>query len=245
MRRFLGPLIVIAVLAGIFALVATDLLSGGFADEFDELSDRTTDEALTLLDESEGFANVQVFDVLADGSLEPEADGRAAEAWDIWLKLAGADSVASMMTQYRVGEAPQSPTLAYVYQDQGIRQFTLALNLSAADDDVQLVSTLVHEWSHVVSLSVDQFEPDSLDGDGAGCETLALVHGCLTQDSYLWNFYESYWSDYAKHTEPESYSVVIAEEFFAEHQDDFVSAYAATNVLEDFAETFTVFVIAN
>ena len=31
--------------------------------------------------------------------------------------------------------------------------------------------------------------------------------------------------------------------FYAEHEDDFVSDYAATNVIEDFAESFMVYVI--
>lgn len=245
MRRFLGPLIVIAILGGIFALVASDLLSGGFAEEFDELTDRTTDEVLTRLDEDEGFTDVQVFDVQADGSLDPAATGRAAEVWELWLDLAGASNVAATITQYRVGEAPTSSALAYVYQDRGIRQFTLAVNLAATDEDDILLSTLVHEWSHVVSLGVNQFEPSSLEGDVAGCATIPLVQGCLTEQSYLWQFYAEFWTAYPKHPDVENRSPVTAEAFYAENTDDFVSGYAATNLSEDFAESFTAFVAAS
>ncbi len=245
MRRFLGPLIVIAVIAGIFLFVANDLLSGGFADEFDELSDRTTDDVLTVLDDDEGFSDVQVFDVLADASLEPQAEGLAAEAWQLWVRLAGEENVAQLVTQYRAGEAPQSSALAYVFQDPGIRQFTLAVNLSAADDEAQLVSTLVHEWSHVLSLEVEQFDESSLEGDVADCATLVLTQGCLTDESYLWQFYDEFWAGYSKHPDVHNDSPVLAEDFFTTHSADFVSEYAATNPLEDFAESVTVFVVAN
>jgi len=245
MRRVVGPLIVVAILAGIFALVANDLMSGGFADEFDELTDRTTDEVLTRLDEDEGFNDLQVFDVQADGSLDPQPTGTAADVWELWVRLAGADSVGERMTRYRVGEAPQSTALAYVYQDPGIRQFTLLVNLSTVEDDALLVSTLVHEWSHVVSLGVDQFEAESLEGEVAGCGTLVLAPGCLTPQSYLWQFYDEFWGDYRKHPDVANRSPVTAQAFYDEHPGDFVSGYAATNPAEDFAESFTAFVVVD
>ncbi len=35
----------------------------------------------------------------------------------------------------------------------------------------------------------------------------------------------------------------ITDAFYTEHEEDFVSAYAATNVVEDFAESFMLFVL--
>lgn len=186
----------------------------------------------------EDFGEVQVFDVLADGTLEPAASGVAAEVWDQFVRLVGADVVADSIIQYRAGDAPSSDTLAYVYQDLDPQYWTLAVNLATADDPQLLVATLIHEYAHVFS-----FDDDDFDRKATSCATLDLVEGCAAADSYLYVFYDRFWTGYDDAVDVENLDGDAAWEFYLAHEDDFVSDYAATNLGEDFAESFMTFVI--
>lgn len=242
MRRLLAPFLIAIAVIGLFAFVAYDTFSGGLSAGLDDIDDSITDSELSTLEEFDGFDDAQVFDVLDDASLDPEPDGLAADIWNTWVQLAGADAVAATVTQYRVIESESSPLLAYVYNEANRQRFTLAVNLAAASDDVLLLSTLVHEWSHVVSLTTDQFELDTAFGDPTLCATIQLLEGCALPEAYLWQFYERFWAGYGKHPDIQNQAPAIAAEFYRANEGDFVSEYAATNLLEDFAESFTYFV---
>jgi len=241
-RRFLAPLIIALAVVALFAFIAYDTFSGGLSAGLDDIDDSITDAELSTLEEFDGFDDAQVFDVLDDASLDPAPEGLTAEIWNTWVQLAGAEAVAATMTQYRVIESESSSLLAYVYNESDRQRFTLAVNLAAASDDVLLLSTLVHEWSHVFSLTSDQFEPETAFADPALCATIQLLEGCALPEAYLWQFYERFWTAYSKHPDIMNQAPAIAADFYAANAGDFVSEYAATNLLEDFAESFTYFV---
>ncbi|UYN84414.1 MAG: NADH:ubiquinone oxidoreductase subunit 4 (chain M) [Microcella sp.] len=184
------------------------------------------------------FGEVQVFDVLADGSLEPAATGVAAEVWNQFVRIVGADVAGEVIIQYRAGDAPRSDTLAYVYQDQNPRYWTLAVNLATADDPQLLVATLIHEYAHVFS-----FDHADFDRKAPSCDTLDLFEGCAADDSYLYEFYVAFWAGYPDAVDVENTDPDAAWRFYLAYEDDFVSDYAATNLGEDFAESFMTFVI--
>ncbi len=186
----------------------------------------------------EDFGEMQVYDVLADGTLEPAASGVAAEVWEQFVRMVGADVAGDSIIQYRAGEAPSSDTLAYVYQDLNPQYWTLAVNLATADDPQLLVATLIHEYAHVFS-----FDDDDFDRKAAVCDTLDLFEGCAATDSYLFEFYETFWSSYTDAVDVENLDADAAWKFYLNNEDDFVSDYAATNLGEDFAESFMTFVI--
>lgn len=186
----------------------------------------------------EDFGEVVVYDVLDDGSLDPKPEGVTAEVWDLWIRLVGADAAASSISQFRVGDSDTSDTLAYVYQDTNPQFFTLAVNLATADDEQLMVATLVHEYAHVFS-----FGPTEFERKVESCDTFETIEGCALADSYLYAFYEAFWADYTDRPDLENVDPDIAWEFYLAHEEDFVSDYAATNLGEDFAESFMTFVI--
>lgn len=232
--------IVVAALIGL-VVVTTGLLlpfSSPVADDGGGTSEgTTTDRPGTEADDD--FGTVDVYTVLDDGSLDPAATGLAGEVWDTFTRITTLDFAAEVMTQYRVGDAPGSDTLAYVYQDDDPSYWVLADNLATSDDPSQLVATLVHEYGHILTLGLDEVDPTV-----TSCSTLELDEGCANGDSELQRFQERFWAGYGDDA-PDAANVddTLAYDFYLAHEEDFVSDYAATNVVEDIAESFMTFVL--
>lgn len=186
----------------------------------------------------EDFGTVEVYDVTASGELDPAATGEAAEVWDLYVDMVGADQVAASILQFKVGDAPDSDTLAYVFQDRDPQYWSLVVNLALLDDPELLAGTLVHEHAHVFSYAESQFEARP-----ASCETFEVVEGCVRPEAYLWAFYDRFWAGYDEHPDLENIDADVAYDFYLQHEDDFVSDYAATNIGEDFAESFMTYVL--
>lgn len=191
------------------------------------------------LDEDEDLGSVEVYEVSADAELSPEPNEAAAHVWNLWLQIVTPEVAGAVILDFRVGDAEDSSTMAYVLQSEDPTLWTLAANLAFASEDDLLISTLVHEYAHILSLSPDQVDPDAQT-----CDTLQLDEGCALPDSAIYEFYEQFWRDYGDDApDPTNADSDVADAFYADHEDDFVSDYAATNVVEDFAETFMTFVI--
>lgn len=190
------------------------------------------------LEADEDFGTVEVYDVLEDGTLSPAASGVTEEVWALFVELVGADTAGSSILQFKAGDAPDSDTLAYVVQDRDPQYWTLVVNLATADDPELLVATLVHEYAHVFSYAPSQF-----DAKADACPTFEVIEGCVEPDAYLWAFYDTFWARYAEHPDLENVDADIAYEFYLANEEDFVSDYAATNIGEDFAESFMTFVL--
>ena len=71
-----------------------------------------------------------------------------------------------------------------------------------------------------------------------------LDEGCAHGDSVLLAFQQQFWAPYGD-AAPDlaNTDADLAWEFYLAHEDDFVSDYAATNAIEDAAETFMTFVL--
>lgn len=190
--------------------------------------------------ESSGdFAVTGTYALQADGSLDPEPEGRAREVWDDFVRVATPAFVASDITGYRTGDDPNSDTLAYVTSDEDDpTKWVFAANLAYADDPELLLSTIVHEYAHLLSLGIDDVDPDATE-----CDTEWSGAGCLLPDSDLERFAQRFWTGYDDAPARDNVDSDVAGEFYAAHEGDFVSDYAATNASEDFAETFATYVL--
>ena len=195
------------------------------------------DGSITIEDDPD-FGTVEVYSVLDDGSLDPAASGLTATVWETFTRVATVDFAAEVMTQYRVGDSAESDTLAYVYQEDDPDYWVLATNLATSEDTEQLIATLIHEYAHILTLDTTQLEPGA-----SSCPTLELDEGCLYEDSVLQAFTKRFWSSYEDAPVSANADSDVAYEFYLEHEDDFVSDYAATNVVEDVAESFMTFVL--
>ena len=213
-------------------------LGGCAAFEFALGTDDQSIASRPATEEDDDFGTVEIYSVLDDGTLDPQADGLTAEVWDTFTRVATIDFAAEVMTQYRVGDAPDSDTLAYVYQEDDPNYWVLAANLATSEDQTQLIATLIHEYGHILTLGLDEVSPAD------SCSTLELDEGCAFEESMLQAFNQQFWVAYGDAApEPSNQDGDVAYDFYLAHEDDFVSDYAATNVVEDIAETFMTFVL--
>lgn len=245
MTRIIATLVAIFVGLAVFSGAAVVLITPVAVQFVTTALERVAEEPVeradgpqTPTENDDDFGEVHVFTVLADASLEPAATGVAAEVWSQFVRMVGTDVAGASIIQYRAGDAPQSDTLAYVFQDQNPRHWTLAVNLATADDPQLLIATLIHEYAHVFS-----FDHADFDRKAPSCDTLDLFEGCAAEDSYLYQFYVAFWQGYTDAVDVENTDPDDAWQFYLAYEDHFVSDYAATNLGEDFAESFMTFVI--
>jgi len=187
----------------------------------------------------EDWGEVAVYTVNPDGSLDPEPSGLAAQVWDIFERIATPEFAAEVIYEYRVGDSPSSGTLAYVERGSEPGYWALADNLATSSDTPYLISTLIHEYAHLLLWSPEQFE------FADECDRLAFSDGtCALPDAILQDFYERFWVIYGSRAPgPDNDDEDLASRFYSTYSEDFVSEYAATNVAEDAAETFAAFII--
>ncbi len=212
------------------------LFASGWAPGESGGSERGDSSGATV-DEDEDWGSVRVYEVDDDGGLSPRASGLTAEVWEVFTRVAGPETTAASLVQFRVGDAPESDTLAYVYQDEDDPSlWILAANLATSEDRTGLIATLVHEYAHILSLSIGEIDP------AGECEDeVRLWEGCPVSGSVLSEFRAAFWAQYGDELPGDDQDDIDA--FFADHEDDFVSDYAASTVVEDFAETFMTWVV--
>jgi hypothetical protein len=126
--------------------------------------------------------------------------------------------------------------------------FVLGLNDESAkaafiDRDLDALkdyeATIIHEFGHVLSL-----EPGQMVEAGEE-EGISLDEGKLRKDAFLNRFYESFWKQAYPSRGAETKSDEEGSALYAEAPDAFVTEYAATGPLEDFAESFARFVVGD
>lgn len=132
----------------------------------------------------------------------------------------------------------------------------LAVDIIDAQEPVYLTYTLVHEFGHLLTLNTDQIPPsDFYFGWGQNpsfCKQYLDPNGCSTPDSYINHFYQAFWVNIFEEwrdtvekvradTDDEYFALV--DEFYSRHENEFVRDYAASNIHEDMAESFTYFVL--
>lgn len=189
-------------------------------------------------EEDSDFGTVEVFQVRPDASLDPLPSGLTATVWATFVRVVGPEFAGATMSEYRAGNSVDSDTFAYVIRDdRDPERWMLAANLAYSDVQSELIATLVHEYAHIVSLSTAEVAPFAKT-----CDTLELDEGCADDDSYIFAFEQEFWAGYGD-AAPDVSSTDVDLGFYDDHEEDFVSSYASTNAVEDFAESFMTFVI--
>ena len=110
-----------------------------------------------------------------------------------------------------------------------------------------LLSLLVHEFFHIISLSHEELSKEDTGG-------LKLFEGYARKSSYLNKFYEKFWvNSLGKKLElleenpslsPEE-KRQIRKKYYEQNRDKFINDYGMTNVVEDIAVSFEEFVRTN
>lgn len=130
-------------------------------------------------------------------------------------------------------------TFAYVdTMDKKGVHWKLALDGKDLEDEAESIYTLIHEFAHVFSLDSTQVE---YDWEGFAPRSIFWDDEVKAkQDSYLNAFYKAFWE---RIVEDNFYDDEHLR-FYLRHHHEFVTAYAATNPAEDFAESFAFYVLS-
>ncbi|MEO1290210.1 MAG: hypothetical protein AAFV93_20865 [Chloroflexota bacterium] len=183
-----------------------------------------------------------------------DADELHEDLWILLIVLLPTDYVERYIVEYSVFDSED--TFAYVGELEEDRwEFGISVN-----DDPERALTIIHEFGHIVSLNNTQYDTystiisdnedpltddeyfDRLEEDIEACPTIAFEDGCAIAGSYIELFTEEFWTEEA--VEQIVYMELDdpAAVFFDENPDAFVTEYAATNPIEDFAESFSYFI---
>jgi hypothetical protein len=114
----------------------------------------------------------------------------------------------------------------------------------------------VHEFGHLVTLNAGQI-PESEYYYGwyqnpTVCPQFLDDNGCSRPDSYMNLFYQAFWKDVFEewlttvakvHVNSQEEYRALVEKFYSKHSDLFSRDYAATNIHEDMAESFSHFIL--
>ena len=136
-----------------------------------------------------------------------------------------------------------------------------AVNLNNAEVYEELLSTIVHEYAHILSLNDTQVSYDpaqqlayddlSVSDEAYEAITVKAERNCLVQSgiydgdacylpgSHLFEFFMLFWDSYGNN----AFEDAANGELFRDNRNDFVNSYAASSPTEDFAETFAAWVM--
>jgi hypothetical protein len=167
----------------------------------------------------------------------------------------------SFVTGFVIFTDGEENTYAAVMQnDDNPMSWMLAVDIIDAVDHQELTYSLIHEFGHLLTLNDAQVDLDPelfyrQDDDDlyaealSACPTYFPGEGCSRPASYINLFYERFWVD----LEEEFWELEAIEDedefdealldFYERYADHFVTEYAATNVAEDIAESWTAFVL--
>lgn len=162
-------------------------------------------------------------------------DALYSDAWSDFARIAP-DSISNTYIEYyEVMDDSRDDTLAYVHDEDGNGKWNVGINFGTYGQDGQRedILTLVHELMHIITLNNDE-----MNTAGGYCATYESYDGCAQSDSYLWAFISAFWSD-----DDFDSAAKDPDRFYEDDSSRFVTAYAATSVEEDIAESFAIFVV--
>lgn len=185
-----------------------------------------------------------VYELYPDGTTDPELEPADAALLDLIRTLAPSPEIFSSITQFEVYYDENDDSLAAVQSlDEENREWLFSINYTAVDNFEELAPTIVHEFAHILALNDPQTITEAEDARvRSTCRTYLVDEGCLVQGSYLNSYYEQFWKDTPAFQE-EDRDADAALAFYNAYPDDYVSDYATTNPVEDFAESFMFYVV--
>ena len=169
--------------------------------------------------------------------------------------------------RFIVAQDGRTDTLAFVASlddtGQGWEYGINLVDLNLIDRTVfeELLSTIVHEYAHILTLNETQVDYDAVllaaytDMEMSDAEYDALVEQveadcsqaigifdgevCFRPGSHLYAFHRVFWDGYGENALERGFDGSL----FSDHGLDFVNDYAATSPTEDFAESFSAWLL--
>jgi hypothetical protein len=189
-------------------------------------------------------AHVVVGGVLGEVCLG-KLDTTLVDAWNLLAAIAPRGQLADLgvFGGFEAEVGTEETLLAFVnaLDDDGA-EFQMSINLGAAEDDPdELVLTMAHEFSHVFTSTSTELDrsPEAIDG----CDTYFNGEGCFLDDSLMSAWVELFWGDTVDEIDVGVEPSVVDGIERCSADAGFFGTYAASNPEEDFAESFSAFVL--
>ncbi|HUW04268.1 MAG TPA: hypothetical protein VMW08_18080 [Acidimicrobiales bacterium] len=174
-----------------------------------------------------------------------ELDATLVDAWNLLAAIAPRGQLADLgvFGGFDAEVTADETLLAFVntLDDDGV-EFQMSINLDAAQDDPdELVLTMAHEFSHVFTATSTQLDRslEAIDG----CDTYFNGEGCFLDDSLMFAWVESFWGDTVDELDVGVEPSVVDGIERCDADGGFFGTYAASNPEEDFAESFSAYVL--
>ncbi len=182
--------------------------------------------------------------------------------WDSFASLIPAQA-RGMITEFVIFSDEKDGTLAAVSAlESDPKKWQLLVDIQDAFQDGKLETrelphTLIHEFGHVLTLSAEQVTPlpyteteEAFAQQQKSCfPNHMLDEGCSKPNAYINLFFKEYWRNFVDEwaavsnlEDPVAQEDKVFE-LYEKYQDRFVTDYAATNLGEDIAESWTAFVM--
>ncbi len=200
-------------------------------------------------DEEDLLDPVSVYAVDGDALRWVEGEEELETDSTLWSRVRSLlpQSGLARVVEFHVFSDGADETLAYVAQTESDpAQWVFAVDYVDAVDLTagEWVSTLVHEYAHVITLSDEQLD---LDAESCGL-SYEVDEGCALPASWLQQWYDAFWrgelvAEHQRDVGDSEANPDALDAFYDKHELDFVNAYAASNPVEDFAESFAYFVL--
>lgn len=166
------------------------------------------------------------------------------EAWEVLAAIVPGGQLHDLVvfTGYQSLEVGDDVTVAFVtaYDEDG-SVFQMSVNLAESEDNPdESRLTMIHEFGHVFTQLVTQIDRDA---DPESCETYWNGEGCFYDDSIIYLWIAEFWEEYIDDIDPNESPTVEDGEERCSIDPAFLGPYAASNPEEDFAETFSAYVL--
>jgi len=195
--------------------------------------------------------------------------GRHEYVWNTAMNIIP-DSYEPYIHNFRISSDGEENIMAYVEpkmtdEETDLSSWTLAVDLIDAMDrqgalkTEELNETLIHEFGHILSFNSTQtiaVPPEELEDEYWAdswdfSKTYRSWEAITLEESYLNQFFQKFWGEeQLREWFDRENGITTEEEYYTAYNEmsikyytDFVSDYAMTNPDEDFAESFTQFVL--
>ncbi|MCB8968044.1 MAG: hypothetical protein H6660_14235 [Ardenticatenaceae bacterium] len=222
--------------------VLGDLLGSSFADaDFDEFGENAI---ITYDVRNNELTNPQLGEVTADLESFQADEAKHREIWARFTQLIPAAQRAQIVQFSIFTDGPEEVMAAVNPVAEGdLSRWALAVDIQDAADDKELTYSLIHEFAHVLTLNNRQVDTAV---SPSACTDYFPGEGCALSTSYIDAFHDRFWVqvfDEMGVNDETELDESDMEDFYYDHEDWFVTDYAATNPGEDIAESFTAFIL--
>lgn len=182
-----------------------------------------------------------------------ETQAADSATWRAVVALLPNATLKAEVTEYHVFTDGEDETLAYVSQleDDWSKWLFAVDSVDAINKESKsFVTTVTHEFAHILALENDQVTPGVEQADCA--QDYWMEEGCPIASAHVLAYFEQFWKGalYSEHQQMiagldgEDKDDAVAD-FYDAHLEKFINEYSATDPIEDFAETFSYFVFVD